>query len=133
MTQCLCGGGRRGGGVGELRARGLHARGLHGTRKGWAAIGWIAGAVLLISTVVPVTVAGAVTAAGSAPAGPPGGDPQGMIYVSDAGVNQIDIFPPGAHGNVRPERIIAGPDTGLSVPADIKGNPAGRGLAANEG
>src|ERR1700722_6250038 len=120
------------GGVSELCTHGvLDARGLRGTRKGWGARGLIAGAVLLVSTVVPATVAGAVTAGGSAPAGPPGGDPQGTIYVSDVGANQIDVFPAGAHGNLAPERVISGPDTGLNSPGDVKVNAAGDVFVSN--
>jgi hypothetical protein len=84
-----------------------------------------------------VAVAGAASVtsgAGAVPAArstPPSGDPQGTIYVADSGSNQIDVFPPGAHGNVAPERVISGPDTGLNTPGDVKVNAAGEVFASN--
>jgi hypothetical protein len=109
--------------VGALRTQGV----LCDQRKSWGRTSGIVGAVVLISALV------SAVSAGTANAGPPSGDPQGTIYVSDAGTNQIDIFPPGAHGNVAPERIIGGPDTGLNVPADVKVNAAGDVFVADFG
>jgi hypothetical protein len=69
---------------------------------------------------------------------------QGTIYVSDAGSSQIDIFSPGANGNVAPEQIIAGADwafwasgpsvTSVSGRRDAQPTPNGRDLQqSNQG
>jgi hypothetical protein len=57
---------------------------------------------------------------GAAPAYAAGPDPQGTIYVADNGTSSIDVFAPGSNGNVAPERVISGPDTGLNGPGDVK-------------
>jgi sugar lactone lactonase YvrE len=72
------------------------------------------GAVCLVVSFIAVPLLG-VTAAHAA-----GPDPEGTIYVADAGVDVIDVFAPGTNGNVVPERTIEGADTGLSIPADVK-------------
>jgi hypothetical protein len=66
-------------------------------------------------------------------ANPPTGDPQGTIYVSDVGTNAIDVFAPGTNGNVAPTRVISGPSTGLSEPADVKVAANGDIYASNFG
>jgi hypothetical protein len=68
---------------------------------------------------------------GSAPALAAGPDPQGTIYVADWGANAIDVFAPNATGNMAPERVISGPNTGLDVPGDVKLNAAGDIYVAN--
>ena len=47
-------------------------------------------------------------------------DPQGTIYVADYGTDAVDIFAPGSSGNVAPERVIQGADTGIDGPGDVK-------------
>jgi hypothetical protein len=89
--------------------------------------GWLVAAALLISTVVPAVGAGQASAA------PATSDPQGTIYVADAGTNAIDVFAPGSNGDVAPERVIKGPDTGISAPADVKVNAAGDVFVSNNG
>ena len=68
------------------------------------------------------------TRVAGATAGP---DPQGTIYVADGEANAIDIFAPGSNGNVVPERVIEGADTGLSAPTDVKVDVAGDVWASN--
>lgn len=65
------------------------------------------------------------------PAGAAGPDPQGTIYVSDGEANAIDVFAPGSSGNVAPERVIQGADTGLDGPTDVKVDPSGDVWASN--
>jgi len=67
------------------------------------------------------------------PASAAGADPQGTIYVADAGANAIDVFAPGSSGNVAPERVIQGADTGLAEPADVKVDAAGDVWASDFG
>ena len=62
-----------------------------------------------------------------------GPDPQGTIYVADFEANAIDIFAPGATGNVAPERVISGSSTGLEEPGDVKVDSAGDIYVANFG
>lgn len=84
----------------------------------------LAGLCLLLSVAaVPLAGAGVANAAT--------GDPQGTIYVADAGTNAIDVFPPGSNGDVAPERVIMGPDTGLNEPGDVKVNAAGDIFVSN--
>jgi hypothetical protein len=64
----------------------------------------------------------AVNTGVAAAAGP---DPQGTVYVADYATNAIDVFAPGSNGNVAPERVISGPDTGINGPGDVKVDPAG--------
>lgn len=64
----------------------------------------------LLAAVVPVI------AAAPAQAAP---DPQGTIYVADYEANQIDVFAPGATGNVAPLRTIGGASSGINGPADV--------------
>jgi sugar lactone lactonase YvrE len=80
--------------------------------------------VCLALSAVALTLGGAEVAA-AAP------DPTGTIYVADCGANAIDVFPPGANGNVAPARVIAGSNTGLSCPADVKVDSAGDVYVAN--
>ncbi|HEY6471251.1 MAG TPA: hypothetical protein VIY26_00070 [Acidimicrobiales bacterium] len=58
-------------------------------------------------------------------------DPQGTIYVADYEANAVDVFAPGSTGNVAPERVISGPNTGLSLPGDVKVNAVGDMFVAN--
>ena len=55
------------------------------------------------------------------------------MYVSDCTANAIDVFAPGATGNVAPERSIQGSDTGLSNPCDVQVDSAGDVYAADLG
>ena len=57
---------------------------------------------------------------GSSVAQAAGPDPQGTIYVADYGADAIKIFAPGSNGNVAPERVISGSNTGLLLPGDVK-------------
>jgi hypothetical protein len=68
---------------------------------------------------------------GSGVAQAAGPDPQGTIYVADNGTSSVDIFPPGSNGNVAPERVISGADTGLVGPGDVKVDSAGDVYVAN--
>lgn len=58
-------------------------------------------------------------------------DPQGTVYVADYETNAINVFPPGTNGNVTPERVIQGADTGLDGPADVKVDASGVVYASN--
>jgi sugar lactone lactonase YvrE len=58
-------------------------------------------------------------------------DPTGTIYVADAGTNSLDVFAPGANGNVAPVRTISGLATGLDEPGDVKVDAAGDLYTAN--
>ena len=58
-------------------------------------------------------------------------DSQGTIYVADYGSNAIDVFAPGSSGNVAPERVISGSNTGLNNPGDVKVDAAGDVYAVN--
>src|SRR5580692_2186849 len=60
-----------------------------------------------------------------------GPDPQGTIYVADYGAGAIKIFAPGSNGNVAPERVISGSNTGLSLPGDVKVDALGDIYVAN--
>jgi len=55
----------------------------------------------------------------------------GTIYVADYGANSIDVFPPGANGNIAPVRTISGSSTGLNQPGDVKVDAAGDVFVAN--
>lgn len=96
--------------------RGTRVRG--GTVRGLVAltVGVLASGTLMVSS-----VPGALAAP----------DPTGTLYVSDAGTNSIDVFAPGATGNVAPIRTIAGAATGLNAPADVKVDAAGDVFAVN--
>jgi hypothetical protein len=67
-------------------------------------------------------------ASATALAGP---DPQGTIYVADGEASAIDVFAPGSTGNVAPERVISGADTGINAPTDVKVDAAGDVYASN--
>ena len=60
-----------------------------------------------------------------------GPDPEGTIYVADFEANAIDVFAPGSTGDVAPERVIAGSNTGLDAPGDVKVTSAGNIYVAN--
>ena len=75
----------------------------------------------------------AVPFLGTAAAHAAGPDPEGTIYVADAGSNSIDVFPPGTSGNVAPSRTISGPDTGINEPGDVKVDSAGDIYVSNFG
>jgi sugar lactone lactonase YvrE len=60
-----------------------------------------------------------------------GPDPQGTIYVADYGAAAIKIFAPGSNGNVAPERVISGANTGLDLPGDVKVDALGDIYVAN--
>ena len=49
-----------------------------------------------------------------------GADPQGTVYVADYGPNASTSSLPGSNGNVAPERVIQGADTGINGPGDVK-------------
>jgi hypothetical protein len=74
---------------------------------------------------------GSVTTSARAAQTPSGADPQGTIYVADCGLNAIDVFAPGSSGNVAPERVISGADTGLECPADVKVDSSGDVYSSN--
>ena len=71
-------------------------------------------AICLLISMVIVPVLGTQAASAAGP------DPQGTIYVADYGSNAIDVFAPGSNGNVAPERVIEGADTGINGPGDVK-------------
>ena len=83
------------------------------------------GAACLVLSMLAVPFLGAGVAHAAGP------DPQGTIYVADYGSSAIDVFPPGTSGNVAPERVISGVDTGLSGPADVKVDAAGDVFSSN--
>lgn len=58
-------------------------------------------------------------------------DPVGTIYVADYGANKIDVFAPGANGNVAPIRTISGSATQLGGPADVAVDAAGDVYSSN--
>ncbi len=72
-----------------------------------------------------ISIAAVPLVMGSMVASAKGPDPQGTIYVADYGRNSIDVFGPGAHGNVAPKRVLQGPSTMISGPADVAVDPAG--------
>ncbi len=73
---------------------------------------YVAISLLMAMIIVPVLGTQSVGAAGA--------DPQGTIYVADDGSSAIDVFAPGSSGNVAPERVIEGADTGINGPGDVK-------------
>ena len=81
--------------------------------------------LVLSAAVLPLLGAGVAQAAGP--------DPEGTIYVADFEINAIDVFAPGTTGNVAPERVLSGSNTGLSEPGDVKVNSAGDIYVANYG
>jgi hypothetical protein len=83
------------------------------------------GAACLVLSVLAVPFLGAGVAHAAGP------DPQGTIYVADYGASAIDVFPPGTNGNVAPERVISGPNTGIDGPADVKVDSAGDVFVSN--
>ncbi len=74
---------------------------------------------------------GALALLGTGVAHAAGPDPEGTIYVADYETSSIDIFAPGATGNVAPERVISGALTGLAGPADVKVDSAGDVYSSN--
>jgi sugar lactone lactonase YvrE len=72
---------------------------------------------------VLLTIGGIAATPGRAAAA--GADPAGTIYVSDYGTSTIDVFAPGATGNVAPIRTISGGLTGIDGPGDVKVSSAG--------
>lgn len=84
-------------------------------------------AISLLMSMVIVPVLGAQSAGAAGP------DPQGTIYVADAGTDAIDVFPPGSTGNVAPERAIVGADTGINEPGDVKVDANGDVWVSNFG
>lgn len=59
-------------------------------------------------------------------------DANGTIYVAIAATNQILIFNAGDSGNVAPDRIIQGSNTGLNGPMDITITPGGKLAVMNQ-
>ena len=100
-----------------------HTSGRNRMRRIKAASRYWALAVLMSMVILPVLEV--------QPAGAAGPDPQGTIYVSDGEANAIDVFAPGSSGNVAPERVIQGADTGLDGPTDVKVDPSGDVWASN--
>lgn len=94
--------------------------------RGGRSLSSLAGCCLALATV-------AVPLWGNAPAYAAGPDPQGTIYVADDGTNAVDVFAPGSNGNVAPERVISGPDTGINEPGDVKVSPSGDVYVSNFG
>ncbi len=82
-------------------------------------------ALCLSAAIVAVPLLGAQVARAAAP------DPAGTIYVADGAANAIDVFAPGASGNVAPERVISGSLTGLDGPTDVKVDSVGDVYASN--
>jgi hypothetical protein len=78
-----------------------------------------------------IALASAISAVVPAAAQAAGPDPVGTIYVADFGANAIDVFAPGANGNVAPVRTIAGPTTELGGPADVAVDSAGHVYSSN--
>jgi hypothetical protein len=60
-----------------------------------------------------------------------GPDPVNTIYVADYAASSIDVFAPGANGNVPPIRTISGPATGINGPADVAVDSAGDVYSSN--
>ncbi len=75
---------------------------------------------LLTRAAVTFALAGGLCGVNAAAAAAAGPDPQGTIYVSDYATSAIDVFAPGSTGNVAPERVISGADTGIAGPGDVK-------------
>ena len=92
-------------------------------------LGAIAVAIAMIMTCLGTLEVNLATSAGASP----GPDPAGTVYVSDCADNAIDVFAPGATGNVAPERSIQGPDTGLSNPCDVQVDSTGNVYAGDLG
>lgn len=87
----------------------------------------------LLCAAVCFAVASAVPVVGAGVARAAGPDPEGTIYVADDATNAVDVFPPGASGNVAPERVIEGADTGIDEPGDVKVSSAGDVYVSNFG
>ena len=88
-----------------------------------SAVGISRVARLVVVASVLLTIGG--IAASQERAAAAGADPAGTIYVSDYGTSSIDVFAPGASGNVAPIRTISGPLTGIDGPGDVKLSSAG--------
>ncbi len=61
-------------------------------------------------------------------------DTDGTTYVSDTGANgagAIRVFAAGANGDVSPQRVIVGDETGLGTPSNIGLDPLGRLFVLN--
>jgi hypothetical protein len=76
-------------------------------------------------------VAAVVAACSSGPSAPRG--TTGPLYVANQTDRSITIYSPGATGNATPLRTITGSNTGLSFPASIARDTAGRLYVLNLG
>lgn len=81
--------------------------------------------VVSSATLFTVMLGGAAAAQAAGP------DPVGTIYVADYAANAIDVFAPGANGNVAPIRQIVGAATGVAGPADVAVDSAGDVYSSN--
>jgi hypothetical protein len=60
-----------------------------------------------------------------------GPDPVGTIYVANYAASAIDVFAPGANGDVAPLRSISGPLTGVDGPGDVAVDSSGDVYSSN--
>jgi len=89
------------------------------------------GRAALVALAAGILASGATLALISGVAAAAGPDPVGTIYVADYGTNSIDVFAPGANGNVAPIRTISGGATLIDGPGDVKVDSAGDVFVVN--
>jgi hypothetical protein len=58
-------------------------------------------------------------------------DRAGELYVASSSAEAIDVFAPGASGNIAPSRVLQGPDTGIAYPLGVALDSSGRVYVSN--